>query len=96
MKHIFLMVAAGLAVAAVASAQDPAALAQAKGCMKCHAVEQKKVAASFKAIAANHAGDPTAAATLIAMLKNGSDDHQPAAASDAEIKALVDYILALK
>jgi cytochrome c len=64
---------------------------KSKGCLKCHAVDEKKVGPSFKDIAAKK-GD---AKETAAKLKDGKG-HPKAAASDAEIKAAVDYVLSQK
>ena len=66
-------------------------VAKAKGCMNCHAVDQKKVGPSFKDIAAKK-GDQAA---QVAKLKEGKG-HPKVAASDAELKAAVEYVNAQK
>jgi cytochrome c len=66
-----------------------------KGCLNCHEVDKKKVGPSFKDIAAKYKGDKGAAASLSAKLKDGKG-HAKAAASDAEIKAAVQYVLSTK
>ena len=78
---------AGSILAGVVLAQSGADVAKAKGCLNCHAVDQKKVGPSFKDIAAKK-GDKAA---QIAKLKDGKG-HPKVAASDAELKAVVDYI----
>jgi len=74
-----------------AFAQSGADVVNTKGCLTCHAVDQKKVGPSFKEIAAKK-GDADA---LAAKLKEGKG-HPKAAASDAEIKAAVEYVLSQK
>ena len=93
MKSIFLAmaVAAVLAVPGVASAQAGADLAKSKGCMNCHELDKKKAGPSFKDVAAKK---PDAAA-LIAKLKDGKG-HMKIAASDAELKTLIEYVLSQK
>lgn len=78
-----------------ALAQEGSALATAKGCMNCHAMDQKKIGPSFKDIAAKYAGNADAGPTIIAELKNGKG-HPKVAASDADLKAMIDYVLAAK
>jgi cytochrome c len=65
------------AVAAVLGAfQAPAfadaALAQAKNCMACHAVDKKMVGPSYKDVAAKYAGDGEAVKKLAASIQKGS------------------------
>jgi len=95
MKPVWLAAGliAGMVVAQHAQAQDGAALATSKGCTNCHAVDQKKVGPAFKDIAAKYAGNADAESTLIAKLKDGKG-HMKIAASDADLKTVVDYVLA--
>jgi len=87
--RIVVAVAGAIAAGAVL-AQSGADVVKSK-CLGCHAVDQKKVGPSFKDIAAKK-GD---AAALAAKLKDGKG-HAKVAASDAEIKAAVDYVLSQK
>jgi len=73
-------------------AQSGADVVKSKGCLNCHAVDAKKVGPSFKDIAAKQAGK---SAALVEQLKAGKG-HPKIAASDAEIKAAVDYVLSQK
>jgi cytochrome c len=83
-------------VAAIAAgsvfAQSGAVVVKSKGCLNCHAVDTKKVGPSFKDIAAKDQGKD---ADLIAKLKEGKG-HPKIAASDAELKAAVGYVLSTK
>lgn len=88
----FVVAVAGAIAAGVAFAQSGAEVVKAKGCLNCHAVDQKKVGPSFKDIAAKNQGK---SAALVAKVKEGKG-HPKAAASDAELKAAVDYILSQK
>jgi cytochrome c len=72
-------------------AQSGADVVKAKGCLNCHAVDTKKMGPSFKDIAAKK---PDAAATA-SKLKDGKG-HPKIAASDAELKAAIDYVLSTK
>jgi cytochrome c len=83
--------AVGVLAAGAAFAQSGADVVKAKGCLNCHAVDTKKVGPSFKDIAAKK---PDAAAAA-AKLKDGKG-HPKIAASDAEIKAAIDYVLSTK
>ena len=87
----FLFVMAVLATG-VAGAQSGADIVKAKGCLNCHEVDKKKVGPSFKDIAAKRKG---AEAELVAKLKDGKG-HPKVAASDAELKAAVDHVMATK
>lgn len=87
----FLFVIAVLA-AGVAGAQSGADVVKAKGCLNCHEVDKKKIGPSFKEIAAKRKG---AEAALVAKLKEGKA-HPKVAASDAELKAAVQHVLATK
>lgn len=96
MKAIVLVAAAaGILAAGFGFAQSGADVVKAKGCMTCHEMDTKKVGPSFKDIAAKYQGDKGAASRLVARLKDGKD-HAKAAASDAEIKAAVQHVLATK
>jgi cytochrome c len=88
-------VAFSLSFAFAAQAQDGAALATSKGCGACHAVDQKKVGPSYKDIAAKYAAQANAEPTISTKLKNGQG-HMKVAATDAEVKSMVNYILAQK
>jgi cytochrome c len=83
---------AGVLAAGAVLAQSGADVVKAKGCLNCHAVDQKKAGPSFKDIAAKHKGDEAA---LAAKLKDGKG-HPKIAASDAELKAAIGYVLSQK
>ena len=96
MKGMVLVAAAAGALATgFAFAQSGADVVKAKGCMTCHEVDKKKVGPSFKDIAAKYKGNKGATADLVAKLKEGKG-HAKAAATDAEIKAAVQHVLATK
>ena len=98
MKSMVLVVvaAAGLMMSGMANAQSGADLAKAKNCMGCHDVDKKKVGPAFKDIAAKHKGNKEAEATLAGALKEGKGHPTKVAATDAELKTLVQYVLAQK
>lgn len=96
MKAILLILAAaGVLTARPVNAQSGADVVKAKGCLGCHEMDKKKVGPAFKDVAAKHKGNKAAAAELVAKLKEGKG-HPKIAASDAEIKAAVEYVLAAK
>ena len=89
--------------AAPALAQDAQALANKSGCLACHAVDKKIVGPSYKDVAAKYKGDPTAVAKLTEKVKKGGSGvwgpvpmPPNAQVSDADIKKMVELILALK
>ncbi|MCX8060132.1 MAG: c-type cytochrome, partial [Aquificaceae bacterium] len=52
-------------------AKDAEALAQQKGCMACHAKNEKKVGPSYAAVAQKYAGRADAVDYLAGKIKNG-------------------------
>ena len=77
-------------------AQSGADLAKSKNCMNCHDLEKKKVGPAFKDIAAKNKDNKDAVASISAKLKDGKGHPVKAAATDAEIKAMVEYALSAK
>ena len=67
--YIAMMAAAGVVMAGQAQADE--ALAKAKNCMSCHAVDKKLVGPAYKDVAAKYKGDGKAAATLAAETGGG-------------------------
>ncbi len=102
MKRIFVAIAAlatGFAVTTPALADM--ALATAKNCMACHAVDKKLVGPSYKDIATKYAGQADAVDKLAGkVVKGGSGAWGPvpmpanAQVNDADAKKLVAWILA--
>jgi cytochrome c len=85
---------------AAADSSDPAALAQAKGCLACHQIDVKVVGPAYKDVAAKYKGNPDALATLVEKVKTGGSGNwgqipmpPQVAASDEEIKILVKWVL---
>jgi cytochrome c len=92
MKALRTVVAVAAAIAAGSVfSQSGADVVKAKGCLNCHAVDTKKVGPSFKDIAAKKPDE----AAVVAKLKDGKG-HPKIAASDAELKAAVGYVLSTK
>jgi cytochrome c len=96
-----LLAGAGLLIAGQASADE--ALAKAKNCMSCHAIDKKIVGPSYKDVAKKYAGNAGAAAMLEAKVKKGGSGVYGTvpmppnpAVSDADIKKLVAWVLATK
>ena len=71
MKAIYVatMIAVGLGVSGQVLADE--ALAKAKNCMSCHAVDKKLVGPSYKDVAAEYKGDAGAAEALATKVKAG-------------------------
>jgi cytochrome c len=80
----------------VAGAQAVEDLLNAKSCTGCHEVDKKKVGPAFKDIAAKYKDDKGAEAKLIGELKEGKGHPVKIAATDAELKTLVGYVLSQK
>jgi cytochrome c len=100
-KGIFLMVAAaGVLAAPVARADE--ALLKKHNCTACHQADKKVIGPGYKEVAKKYKGQKDAAATLAAKVKKGGQGAwgqvpmpPNAAVPDADIKKMVDYILAL-
>ena len=102
----FLITATACALLSVpvvsVAATDAAALAAKYNCSACHAADKKIVGPSYKEIAAKYAGDSGAAAKLEQKVKNGGGGvwgaipMPPNNVPDADLKALVAWILATK
>lgn len=71
MKRALLSFAALAAVAAASPAMADEALAKAKNCMACHAIDKKVVGPAYKDVAAKYKSDKAAVATLAAKIKTG-------------------------
>jgi cytochrome c len=97
MKSVSLFLAVvGMLVAGGASAQSAEGLLKSKGCLGCHAMDTKKVGPAYKDVAAKYKGDNKAEGKLVAALKEGKGHPVKIAASEAELKAMVKYVLSAK
>jgi cytochrome c len=67
--YVAMMAAAGIVMTGQVHADE--ALAKAKNCMACHAVDKKLVGPAYKDVAAKYKGDKNAVATLAAKIKAG-------------------------
>ena len=101
MKRVLFAIAATFAVTAPAFADQ--ALATAKNCMACHAVDKKLVGPSYKDVAAKYAGKKDAVDKLAAkIVKGGSGVWGPvpmpanAQVNEADAKKLAAWVLSLK
>jgi cytochrome c len=96
MKSLSLvLVTVGVLAAGAAYAQSGADVLKAKGCLNCHEMDKKKVGPAYKDVAAKYKGNKKAAGELVAKLKEGKG-HLKIEASDAELKAAVQHVLATK
>jgi cytochrome c551/c552/thiosulfate reductase cytochrome b subunit len=84
MLGIFVM-----AVAPGAVAQSGEALLEAKGCLACHGIDEKKMGPALREAAARHKG---AEAKLIAALRAGQRHPMPVDANEAELKAMLRFL----
>jgi cytochrome c len=95
-----MMAAAGIVMAGQAQADE--ALAKAKNCMSCHAVDKKLVGPAYKEVAAKYKGDAKAPAMLAAKIKAGGKGTwgpvpmPPNNVTPEEAGKLAAWVLALK
>ena len=96
---IFAAILALAALPAVANEE----LAKKNACTACHAVDKKIVGPAFKEVAAKYRNDKTAEAKLVKKVKEGGSGvwgpvpmPPNVTVPDADIKSLVDWILAQK
>lgn len=101
MKRALMVLA--LACAAATPAMADQALATAKNCMTCHAVDKKLVGPAYKEVAGKYAGQGGAVDKLAAKIVKGSQGvwgpvPMPAngQVNEAEAKKLAAWILTLK
>jgi len=87
------IIASTIFVAGIANAQSGPDLAKSKNCMNCHDLEKKKVGPAFKDIQVKYKDNKDAEATISAKLKEGKGHPVKVAASDAELKTLVQFAL---
>lgn len=98
--YVAMMAAAGIVMAGQAQADE--ALAKAKNCMACHAIDKKLVGPAYKDVAAKYKGDKNAVATLAAKVKAGGKGNwgeipmPPNNVTDEEAKKLVTWVLSQK
>ncbi len=101
MKRVLFVLFAAATISAPVLADQ--ALATAKNCMACHAVDKKLVGPAFKDVAKKYAGNKTAADMLATkIIKGGSGVWGPVPmpanpqVSEAESKKLAAWVLAAK
>ncbi len=102
-RTLFALLALSAAVAATTPAFADQALATAKNCMACHAVDKKVLGPAYKDVAAKYKDDKGAVAKLTEkVMKGGAGVWGPipmpanAQVNEAEAKKLVTWILGMK
>ena len=102
MKAVYVAMLAAAGVMMAGQAQADEALAKAKNCMSCHAIDKKLVGPAYKEVADKYKGDKGAVATLAAKVKAGGKGvwgqipMPPNNVTDDEAKKLVTWILSQK
>lgn len=103
MKRVVLLVGVLAAAFSALPAAASEELAKKHACFACHTVDKKLVGPSYKDVAAKYRSDKGAAAKLAEKVKNGSQGvwgNVPmppnSAVPDADVKALVSWILSQK
>ena len=103
MKRLIAASAATLGLLLAGAVQADEKLAQANGCMTCHQVDKKVLGPAYKEVAAKYRGNAGAQAMLVKKVKEGGKGvwgemvmPPNAHVKDADIAALVKWILALK
>jgi cytochrome c len=101
-QHLSLLVVATGALLALPAVADQA-LATAKNCMACHAVDRKLVGPSYKDVAKKYAADKGAADTLATKIQKGGSGVWGAVpmpanpqVTDADAKKLAAWVLSQK
>jgi len=101
-RNLFVIFLVGAGVGAMPAAQASETLLKKYNCTACHKVDKKVVGPAYKDVAKKYKGQKDAAAKLVAKVKKGGSGVWGAipmppnpAVSDADLKKMVDYILAL-
>ena len=94
MKSIMIAATMTVALFTAGTANASEALAKSGGCLSCHALDSKKAGPSFKDVAKKYKGKGDAEAVLNEKL-NTAKGHPKVKASEAEVKTLAKWILAI-
>lgn len=101
MKELFFALTLGAATLAPAKADQ--ALANARNCMACHAVDKKLIGPSYKDVAKKYAGDKNAVDKLAGKIIRGGSGVWGAVpmpanpqVSEADAKKLASWVLSQK
>ncbi|HEU4352068.1 MAG TPA: c-type cytochrome [Burkholderiales bacterium] len=87
--RVWVLAAALIAFTPLARAQSGEALLQSKGCLGCHALDEKKMGPALREAAAKYRG---AESKLIGALRAGKGHPMPVDASAGELQAIVAYL----
>ena len=97
------LAAAGLAASGAVLAQSAEDLIKKNGCSACHSNDKKIVGPAYADVAAKYKGDASAAARLMEKVKKGGQGVWGPVpmppnpnVSDADLKIIITYVLALK
>lgn len=93
---VLVMMVAGMLISGAAVAQSGPDLVKSKNCLACHDMEKKKMGPAFKDIAAKYSGNKEAEAKLVTALQTGKGHPSKVAATDDELKTMVQYVLSAK
>jgi cytochrome c len=103
MKTLALLAFATIAVSGAALADAGEDLLKKSGCTACHAIDKKVIGPAYQDVATKYKGDASAPAKLQEKVKKGGSGvwgqvpmPPNTQVSDADIKTMVAYILALK
>ncbi len=103
MKRLVLSLAAAALAFAAAPASADLAMAKKYNCLACHAVDHKVLGPAYKDVARKYAGQQDAEQKLVKKVETGGSGvwgtmMMPANSSvpDADVRALVKWILSLK
>jgi cytochrome c len=89
--------AAVLAMSGTAFAGTPEEFIAANKCNKCHTDKTTKKGPSYVSLAEKYKGDAGAKAKMLNTLKTGGkEDHDKVPGTDAELQAVIAYVLGLK
>jgi len=102
MKRAIVSIAlAGVAISLPAKANE--ALAKKYNCLVCHSIDRQGVGPAYKAVAKKYAGQAGVEAKLVVKVKNGGSGvwgptpmPPNSTVSDADLKALVHWVLSQK
>ena len=102
MKAVYVAMMAAAGIVMTGQAQADEALAKAKNCMSCHAIDKKLVGPSYKDVAAKYKADKAAPAALAAKVKAGGKGvwgqipMPPNNVTEDEAKKLAAWVLSQK
>ena len=101
-RFLFLAIWVAAGVGSLPAAQASEALLKKHNCTACHALDKKMVGPSYKDVAKKYKGQKDAAAKLAQKVKKGGKGvwgpvpmPPNPAVSDADLKKMLDYVLAL-